>query len=217
MALNSVNVFKGALVSTPATASSFLTDNSTVIPFQYNPENMQRSVKPNMAGGESQDRTLAVMYKGPPVQTITIVIEFDASTGLENGDETELKHGVYAQLAALELLLTPTTKAILKTHKQLTKGQIEITPFTTPNIYFVWGPSRVLPVKIENYSVDEQGFDVNLNPIKANVTLNLTVLNCSDVAQENQAYSQYITYQQNMEEIAKSAYSSDWAKINKVK
>ncbi|MFT5757574.1 MAG: hypothetical protein ACI9LM_002310 [Alteromonadaceae bacterium] len=199
---SSANIFKGALVS------SSLLEGSTVIPFQYNPASMQRSLTPNMSGGEEQDRTLSIMYKGPPTQTINVSIEFDAATGLNSGASTEVQNGVYAQLAALELLLTPTTTDLLASQALLATGVMEITPFATPSIYFVWGPARVLPVKITQYAVTEELFDAHLNPIQATIALTMRVLNCNDVSVTNKAYQQYITYQQKMEQIAPLAHGS---------
>jgi hypothetical protein len=40
----------------------------------------------------------------------------------------------------------------------------------------VWGPARVVPVKIESFSVTEQDFDQILNPIRAEISLELRVL-----------------------------------------
>lgn len=202
MSSNGTNIFKGALVSSP------LMGSTTVIPFQYNPASMQRSLTPNLAGGEEQDRTLAIMYKGPPSQTINVSIEFDASTGLNKDASTQVQHGVYAQLAALELLLTPDTSDLLATQAMLATGVMEIAPLATPNIFFVWGQARVLSVKITQFSVTEEMFDAHLNPIRATVALTMRVLNCNDVSVINQAYQQYIVYQQKMEQIAPLAQGS---------
>lgn len=190
------SLFKGALVA------SSLMGSTKVIPFQYNPASMQRSLTPNVSGGEEQDRTLAIMYKGPPTQTISVSIEFDASTGLNKDASTEVQHGVYAQLAALELLLTPSTSDLLSTQAMLATGVMEIAPLATPNLFFVWGQARVLPVKVTQFSVTEELFDAHLNPIRATIALTMRVLNCNDVSAINQAYQQYIVYQQKMEQIA---------------
>ena len=204
MAVNSgtANIFKGALVSVPMLGAN------KVLPFQYNPANMQRSLTPNMVGGEEQDRTLAVAFKGPPTQTINVSVEFDASPGLNTGESMEVDNGVYAQLAALELMVTPDTTELITTQAMLSAGMMEILPLDAPTLYFVWGPSRVLPVRVTQFSVTEELFDAHLNPIQATVALTMRVLSVSDVSATNQAWQQYIVYQQKMEEIAPQALGS---------
>ncbi|HDG98483.1 MAG TPA: hypothetical protein ENG73_10005, partial [Desulfobacterales bacterium] len=52
-----------------------------------------------------------------------------------------------------------------------------------PRILFIWGLTRVLPVVIDSMSITEQHFDPLLNPIQAEVSLGLSVINidpCSD-------------------------------------
>jgi len=204
MATNSgtAQIFKGALVSVP------LLGTPKVLSFQYNPANMQRSLTPNMVGGEEQDRTMAVSFKGPPSQTINVSVEFDAAPGLNSGDSTEVENGVYAQLAALELLVTPDTIELMSAQTLLNAGMMEIQPLDAPTLYFVWGPSRVLPVRVTQFSVTEELFDGHLNPIQATVALTMRVLSVSDVSFTNKAWQQYIVYQQKMEEIAPKVQGS---------
>ena len=45
----------------------------------------------------------------------------------------------------------------------------------TPRILFIWGPSRVLPVKLTSVAITEQKFDALLNPVQAQVQLGLSV------------------------------------------
>jgi hypothetical protein len=45
-----------------------------------------------------------------------------------------------------------------------------------PVVLFVWGPSRILPVRVTSFSVDETLFSPTLHPIQATVTLGLEVL-----------------------------------------
>jgi hypothetical protein len=46
---------------------------------------------------------------------------------------------------------------------------------------FVWGPKRVLPVRLTSFSITEQAFDPDLNPIRASVNLSLAVLSYQDL------------------------------------
>ena len=45
-----------------------------------------------------------------------------------------------------------------------------------PLTLFVWSKSRIVPVKITEFSVTEEMFDSNLNPIRARISLGLRVL-----------------------------------------
>jgi hypothetical protein len=52
-----------------------------------------------------------------------------------------------------------------------------------PRILFIWGLTRVLPVVIDSMSITEQEYDFLLNPIRAEVSIGMTVnaINqCSD-------------------------------------
>ncbi len=43
-------------------------------------------------------------------------------------------------------------------------------------ILFIWGRKRVLPVNINSMNITETEFSANLNPIRATVAVNLTVI-----------------------------------------
>jgi hypothetical protein len=60
-------------------------------------------------------------------------------------------------------------------------GVIEIVPAPAPQVLFVWGPKRVVPVKITDFSITEEAFDAELNPIQAKVSLGMQVLTYEDL------------------------------------
>jgi hypothetical protein len=45
-----------------------------------------------------------------------------------------------------------------------------------PVVLFVWGPGRILPVRVTSFSVEETLFSPTLHPIQATVSLTLKVL-----------------------------------------
>lgn len=52
-----------------------------------------------------------------------------------------------------------------------------------PRVLFVWGLTRVLPVTIDSMSITEQEYDYMLNPVRAEVSLGMSVIkvgHCSD-------------------------------------
>jgi len=197
-----LNIFKGAFVSVDAQGTA------KTLTFQFNPANLKRSLKPQLVGGEQGDRSMAVRFKGGPVQTIDAVVEFDASSGLDQSKLNSIENGVYAQLAALEIMMAPSCDAVNRIHSQLSAGVMEVAPLAAPMIYFVWGKNRVLPVRFDQYSITEELFDGDLNPIQVSVSVSMTVLNYSDLDTSNHAYQQYMVYQQTMESLAEKAYSS---------
>jgi len=199
--LRGPNTLKGAFVSVDGSTTNTLN-------FQFNPANLKRSLKPQMVGGEEGDRSMAVRFKGAPVQTIDAVIEFDASTALSASVPDIVENGVYEQLAALEVMIAPSCSTINNIQSQLSSGIMEVAPMAAPMIYFVWGKNRVLPVRFSQYSITEELFDGELNPIQVSVSVSMRVLSYSDLDSSNHAYQQYLVYQQTMETLAAKAYAS---------
>ena len=56
-----------------------------IIPLQYNPDTLTRSFQIKSVDAESGDRFDALRLKGPPVETIKLEAEIDATDQLETG------------------------------------------------------------------------------------------------------------------------------------
>jgi hypothetical protein len=67
---------------------------------------------------------------------------------------------------------------------------------------FVWGRSRVVPVRVTEFSVTEEAFDTELNPIRAKVSLGLRVLNINDVNFTDRAGMLFMAYLREKERLA---------------
>src|SRR5918994_2096285 len=82
-----------------------------VISFQYNPETLSRTLAIQGIGAESGDRVETLRLKGPPVETIKIEIEIDATDNLgqTQPEQTAVEVGIFPELAALELIVYPTS------------------------------------------------------------------------------------------------------------
>lgn len=198
------NILRGALVSIDQGKPT-----PNVIPFYYNPAMLKRTLQPQMVGGEQGDRSEAVRFTGAPIETIEIEVELDATDALEKDNQTAVSLGLYPQLAALELLMYPQSARIVQMDSLLAQGTMEVMPLTSPRLIFVWGTRRGLPVRLTNYSISEDAFDANLNPIRATVTLAMRVLNYTDLNSGTPDYHQFLAYQQAMESIsARNAASS---------
>src|SRR5215207_1084271 len=169
----SPKVMKGAIVGV-----DLFNPLASVIIFQYNPDTLKRSLSartPNPGG--NVDRGEAMRLAGPPEETVDLEVEIDAADQLEQAEVTATTMGVYPALASLEMLLYPKSLAIITNEALLHAGIIEVVAPEAPLTLFVWGPKRVLPVRLTSFSITEQAFDPGLNPIRASVSLYLTVLN----------------------------------------
>ena len=71
-----------------------------------------------------------------------------------------------------------------------------------PLTIFVWSKSRILPVRVTDFSVTEEAFDVNLNPIRAKVSLGMRVLNVNDLGFAHKGGSLFMSYFQQKEQLA---------------
>ena len=174
-----------------------------VIIFQYNPETLTRTLQPQTAGAEG-DRTEAFRLKGPPIETISLDIEFDATDALENPGQNPnaVNLGIYPQLSALEIILYPKSSLVLANTVLEALGTLEIESPEGPFTLFVWGDKRVLPVRITTFRITEEDYDTNLNPIRAKISLELRVLSYMDLALTDPGYSLYLSHQVTKETMA---------------
>ncbi len=187
---NSPRLMKGALV-----AIDLFNPLASITVFQYNPETMTRRLQAQTLGGGEGDRTEAMRLKGAPIETITIDVEIDATDQLETGDGVATSLGIYPQLSALEMLIYPKSSVVIANTVLMALGTIEVVPPVAPFTLFVWGPKRVLPVRISDFSIVEEAYDVNLNPIRAKVSLGLRVLSYNDLSVLHPGYHIFLAHQ----------------------
>jgi hypothetical protein len=176
---------------------------ASVIIFQYNPHTLTRRLEAQAAGDESGDRSEALRVKGPPVETISLEVEIDAADQLAKGEGEAVSMGIYPQLSALEMLLYPKSSLVIANTALMMAGTMEIVPPEAPFTLFVWGPKRVLPVRLTGFSITEEAHDPNLNPVRAKVSLTLRVLSYSDFAVGHPGYNLFLAHQ-----IAKEAMAT---------
>lgn len=174
-----------------------------VIAFQYNPESLSRSLQARGAG-EGGDRNEALRLTGPPVESISLEAELDATDQLEFPDdnETVVQVGLHAQLAALESVLYPSLETLVSNHERAARGELEIIPAQAPLVLFVWGRSRVVPVRLSDFSVVEEGFDPDLNPLRVRISVNMTVLSTNDLTFDSRGAGIYRVYHRTREQLA---------------
>ncbi len=195
----SPRVLRGGIVLVDSTSGQVLPNG--VIVLQYNPDTLSRTLK--IKGmEEGADRSEALRLKGPPVETIKLDAEIDATDQLEAMDSNTLQNGVFPQLAALELLVYPTSAQLQNNFNLVQQGTLEIVPMETPLTLFVWSANRILPVRLTDFSITEEAFDPTLNPIRAKVSLGMRVLTIDDVNFADKAGSLYMAYQRQKETLA---------------
>ncbi len=167
-----------------------------VVLFQYNPETMTRTLQGRTSGGEG-DPSEAFRLTGPPVETISIDIELDATDQLEKPDENKnaTSMGILPQLSALEMMLYPKSSLVIANTALTLAGVLEVIPPEAPFTLFIWGSKRVLPVKITDFRVVEEAHDANLNPIRAKVSLVMKVLTYADLKLTHPGYALFLAHQ----------------------
>jgi hypothetical protein len=174
-----------------------------VIALQYNPVTLSRTLAVKGVGGEGGgNRSEALRLTGPPVETLTVEAEIDATDQLETGDATATEVGILPQLAALETLIYPASADLVANNAQAAAGVLEIAPMQAPLTLFVWGRERVLPVRVTSFSITEEAFDPALNPLRAKVNLGLRVLSADDLGFDHKGGSLFLVHHQAKERLA---------------
>lgn len=201
----SPRLIKGAIVALDQTSSRV----ERTIAFQYNPDTLSRTLQVQATGGEGGARSEALRLKGAPTETLRLEIELDATDQLEKAETTAVNFGIYPQLSALETLIYPTWEQIDSNMQQAAQGTLEIVPPEAPLTLLVWGKKRVLPVRLTDFSIAEEAYDVNLNPIRAKVSLSLRVLNYDDLPWEQRGAKLFSSHHRDKQAMARKGIISD--------
>jgi hypothetical protein len=197
---NSPRLLKGGLVLLDPTTGRVL----RVIALQYNPDSLSRTLQVQAIGADGGDRSQALRIKGPPTETIKVEAEIDATDQLEFPDQNRItiELGIQPQLAVLETIIYPTSAALLANKTLANAGTLEIAPMEAPLTLFVWSKTRIVPVRLTEFSITEEAFDPALNPIRAKVSLGMRVLNVNDLGFDHKGGNLYLAYQQQKEQLA---------------
>ncbi len=198
----SPKLLKGALIEF---SERFIGPVPNVIVFQYNPETMTRALEvwSQGGGGESttSNETSHTAQPFDPPETFTLTLELDATDALENpaAHPVAFISGVADRIAAMEMLLYPQGDSLLgglmgSISSSLGlggSGAAQPVPRgTVPVVLFVWGPGRIIPVRITTFSVEEQAYSPLLYPIQAKVSLGLKILTPRDFPETNRKLSE---------------------------
>lgn len=184
----SPRLLKGALIGVDVSNPI-----ASVVVFQYNPDTMTRRIEPRAAGGEGE-RGEALRLSGPPKETITLSVEIDAADQLEQAHPLAVTMGINPTLAALEMILYPKSVSVILNTGLSLAGTVEILPTEAPLTLFVWGPTRVLPVRLTSLSITEEAYDTLLNPIRAKAELSLDVLSYHDLKLASPGHALFLVH-----------------------
>ena len=181
---------RGALVEFMDT---FLVPLPNVIIFQFNPETITHTWTPAQTVGASNPNDNPLAVKGTPGESFSFSLAMDASDMIADGSPVAegiaTATGVYSRLAALEMLLYPTSTmgggglvGSVSAAGALGAGggggvKRDVPSSQLPTVLFVWGPGRILPVKVTSLTITEKLYDsVLLNPTHVDAQIGLQVL-----------------------------------------
>jgi len=191
------HVVKGGIVLINAETAAV----EKIITLQYNPDTLSRSFQVKGMGGDG-NRTEALRLTGPPVETIKLDAEIDATDQMEAGDSVTSDAGIQPQLAVLEMLVYPSSSRLVSNNSLAQSGNLEIIPMESSLTLFIWNKNRIIPVRLTDFSITEEAFDINLNPIRAKVSMGMRVLSVDDLGFAHKGGGLYMSYQQNKERLA---------------
>lgn len=193
---------RGALIELVPT---MLVPIPNVIVFQFNPESVthtwtQPEAVQQEAGSKTKPNPLAV--QGFPGEAFSLTIAVDATDVIADAGPVEaglaVATGVYSRLAALEMLMFPASATqgrgtllgtVTGAIGALTGADVrrKVPGNTMPTVLFVWGPGRVVPVRVTSLTITERLHDRLLNPTHAEAQLGLKVLSPDELKADNDA------------------------------
>jgi hypothetical protein len=195
---------RGAFVSFSET---FPIPVPNVIIFQYNPETLTHSWTPAATGGAASTGSAApggaadansnpLAVTGPPGESFSFTLMLDANDMIADGNAVSAAlataSGVYTRMAALEMLMFPvsstgggligTISSALGLSSAPTGPNTPIPAQTLPMTLFIWGPGRIVPVRMTSMTTTEKLYDnILLNPVHAEVAVGCRVLTTQEL------------------------------------
>lgn len=187
-----MTLLKGMLISFTPT---FLVPVPNVTVFQYNPESLTHTWSQPDTGAQSATQGTEagnpLSVPGMPGEEFSLTVVFDSNQDIADNVPISAQlaevSGVYTRLAALEMLLYPVTGGAMSqllgqasAALGLGGGSPPVTrtvpASTVPVVLFMWGPFRIVPVRVTGLTITEKLYDAALNPVHAEVQLKLRVL-----------------------------------------
>lgn len=126
---------------------------------------------------EVRDKQLVTVQE----QSINFDIRLDATDKLDDGDAITEQFGIAPQISTLEQMVYPKDESLLSLPLSSLLGAVPggfsfTRSANPPMILFIFGRKRVLPVNINSMNITETEFSADLNPVRASIAVNLTVI-----------------------------------------
>jgi hypothetical protein len=184
---------------------TFLIPLPNVIIFQFNPETMTHSwepAAPGATGTGQKPNPLAV--QALPKESFSFNLAMDASDTIADANLNPVAFaaaglaegtGLHSRLSALEMMLYPSgsfnASSLLGTASAAvassllggsSKKKTNVPQLVMPTVLFVWGPFRIVPVRVKSLTITEKLYDsLLLNPTHAEAQVGLEVLTPDEV------------------------------------
>jgi hypothetical protein len=184
---------------------TFLIPTPNVIIFQYNPETMTHSWTPakddmrEYPVSDAAKHTNPMAVQGLPGESFSFNLAMDANDMIADGGTSAIAAtaaglatatGIYSRLSALEMLLYPSgsyqTSSLVGTVSAAATNAMSgtttasaptVPQFVLPTVLFVWGPWRIVPVRVKTLTITEKLYDaLMLNPTHAEAQITIDVL-----------------------------------------
>ena len=196
-----MGALKGAFINLGAGLLGALPN---IVVFQFNPDRVTRT--PSMVQPPPKDDGSgthnSAQQPGQPSESYSFTLRVDATDQLASSNPIAAASGVLPALSAMELLMVPKGSLSIDLFK-LGGGKKphQHPPDQLPTILFFWGPFRILPVNVTSLSISETEYDPLLNPVRAEVTVNLQVLTPSQIAKDATIAQGAYAYSQGVKEV----------------
>lgn len=192
---------RGALVSF---TTSFIGLMPDVIVFQFNPESITHTwtAAPAADATDKDSKPNPLAVKGVPGETFSFTLAVDSNDDIANGGANPIPavlaeaSGVYPRLAALEMLQYPTgssgggllggvsasiSSSGLGLSTPSSSASTTVPQSQVPTVLFIWGPQRIVPVRVTALTITERLYDSLLNPSHAEAQITLKVLTPDEI------------------------------------
>ena len=187
-----------------------------VVVFQFNPNHISRTpaLAQQPAQSDGSGTRDAQQQSAQPGETISFSLRVDATDQLAETNPIAATSGILPTLSALELLLVPQGSLSLDLFRLSGGSQpAQHPPERLPTVLFFWGPFRILPVLITSLSINETEYDTLLNPVRAEVTVNLRVLTPTQISADATFARGAYTYTQGVKEVMAALNLANAAEI----
>ena len=147
------------------------------VPVQPRPGHAARSAAAGRRAGDPRRTPATRSASSPPTETLQLAVELDAADQLEAANPLAIAIGPPPDARRARAAALPAVDGHHpRQGPRAARLGARSSPRSVPLVLLVWGPLRVIPVRVESVSITEEAFDQLLNPIRAKVDLGLRTL-----------------------------------------